>query len=147
MNVTLTPGQPDYLGNPTWDVHADGVLVGNVYAGEATREDRTPGRMYVNSRWTVKAWYATPANETRFTRSYSIDYRSRVDAVGSLIGFDYDAARAAKIVRVAATPAPATDAAETHLCPVCDTAKAASKFPTKSGQPGVRNFAKCRACR
>lgn len=148
--ITLVPSTAKHWNDaPVWDVFVDGVLVGHVEKGTATREDRTPGRVYVNSRWEVTAWYAAQPGRMA---EYRYDHKTRVDAVADLLGYDfvgdrYAAARAAKVVRATVTPAPATDAADTALCPVCDTTKPVRQFPTKSGQPGVRDLRKCRACR
>ncbi len=36
---------------------------------------------------------------------------------------------------------------DTANCPVCNQSKPLNKFPTKAGQPGVRDLRKCRSCR
>lgn len=39
-----------------WSVHIDGVLIGHIRYEMLTREQKTPGRTYVNSRWHSPGW-------------------------------------------------------------------------------------------
>jgi hypothetical protein len=49
--------------NRTYDVIVDGIVVGMIEYRMFTRETRTAGRMYVNSRWESPAWgFATGEN-------------------------------------------------------------------------------------
>ena len=83
---------------PTYDVLLDGEKVGVVKRAMVTRETRSKGRRYVNSRWTSPGW--VPMNR------YWNDQPTRHKVVALALeqaGVDYRAAevlaRAAKVIR------------------------------------------------
>lgn len=73
-----------------WHVYADGVPVGAIAYVMLTRETRSRGRTYVNTRWSSPGWVwsATPPNPDLptpyFTRS-GIEAYSRKDAVDRIL--------------------------------------------------------------
>lgn len=67
----------------------DGKKVGRVFQGEQTFERKTPGRTYVNARWTNVRWFfeldKDPAFRTKYGERRSTDRETRKDAVESML--------------------------------------------------------------
>lgn len=92
VNLTLhSTGRTVKVGRyPTRDVllktynvtDAEGNLIGRVSLDMATFEQRTPGRMYVNSRWQSPRWFYSVGD--RFSRS-RIFYGTRKEAITALL--------------------------------------------------------------
>lgn len=78
---------------PAYDVYLDGVPIGSVARAKVTREQRTPGRRYVNARWQGVAWRISGIDAL----SRSREVYSRTDGIRSLIeqygGVPWSAAR------------------------------------------------------
>lgn len=69
----VNAGTPREVGRPghrrtvmvdrEWEVYLDGTMIGSIRYGLITRERRTPGRTYVNARWSSPGWtYAYPSD-------------------------------------------------------------------------------------
>ncbi len=89
-------GQEKHLRD--YDVLREGVVIGHVYQDLATFERRTPGRMYVNARWSNVRWFfdhKEKIGDVVFDRR-STDYRTRVDAIE---GLEWALALEAKFLR------------------------------------------------
>lgn len=65
--------------NRKWRIELDGEVLGFVEYRMATREQRTPGRMYVNSRWRTPAWFYIPGPDAwrrgyeTFSKKYAVE--------------------------------------------------------------------------
>lgn len=72
-----------------YDVMLDGKKIGEVYQDRATFERKTPGRTYVNSRWTNVRWFydleKDPAFRTKYGERRSTDNETRQRAVEGLL--------------------------------------------------------------
>jgi hypothetical protein len=66
-----------------WEVTIDGEVIGYVHYRLLTREQRTPGKRYVNSRWQSPGW---TRSATKYGRS--IEAYSKKDAIERLVN-DY----------------------------------------------------------
>lgn len=93
--ATLTePGEPyEHRGryskrtvqiNRRWIVQADGETIGFIRYTLITHERRTPGKMYVNSRWQSPGWQWLPGTDplrarwfTGDTKKYCIEHLVR----------------------------------------------------------------------
>ena len=52
-----------------WAVKCDGTVVGRIWYAMRTHEQRSPGKMYVNSRWQSPGWvFSTDPASTRYSR-------------------------------------------------------------------------------
>lgn len=86
-----------------YDVLVDGEVVGSVARETVTRERRTPGRRYVNARWTALGWFYYTTDSHRRSPERS----SRADAVTQVLAHAWgkpwyecrEAAKAAKVVK------------------------------------------------
>lgn len=65
-----------------YSVTLDGQVIGYVEYRMATRETKSEGRRYVNSRWSSPGWYAC---RTEFGRGYESPDYTRQGAVSYLI--------------------------------------------------------------
>jgi hypothetical protein len=72
-----------------YEVRVDGKRIGVVYQSEATFERRTPGRVYVNSRWTNVRWFyqldPNPAYKMKYGERRSTDQETRKGALERLL--------------------------------------------------------------
>lgn len=102
--VQVTDGEPvEYSGKRfakktikvgrIWQVLYDGEVIGAILYTLITREQRTPGRRYVNSRWKSPGWqYTTDAEKAKNANSqYSSAFHrageaySKKDAVENIV--------------------------------------------------------------
>lgn len=78
------PFSPEYRaadGYKHYDVHLDGKVLGSVLNGDETIERRTPGKRYVNARWTRKCWIY----DSRDTQHVRMCYQTRKKAMLELL--------------------------------------------------------------
>ncbi len=66
--------------NREWDVYLDDVKIGSIVYRLMTREQRTPGRRYVNSRWESPGWEAITVGSWR-----GLERSSKKDAIEYLV--------------------------------------------------------------
>lgn len=66
-----------------WTVTLDGVVIGRITYSMITRERKTPGRRYVNSRWESPGWRAYLPSAGAY--GYGRESYSRADAVRHLV--------------------------------------------------------------
>lgn len=96
--------RPQQVKLVTYDVRVDGALVGQVLREMVTRETRSAGRVYVNSRWESPGWrnqldYRWAGKHGLQGRRYhGLDYYTRKAALEDLLhtalGTDWGTAEA-----------------------------------------------------
>lgn len=75
-----------------WHVYYDGEVIGAIRYALMTREQRTPGRTYVNSRWQSPGWQAIYGEKAKnATTEYATGFHrarehySKKDAIESIV--------------------------------------------------------------
>lgn len=71
----------------TWHVYHAGVLIGRVAYVMRTRETRSRGRTYVNSRWQSPAWIWDDGGDDRYPDPHfrGLEAYSKTDAIARVV--------------------------------------------------------------
>ncbi len=69
-----------------WHVLYDGEVIGSIVYRMFTREQRTPGKMYVNSRWQSPGWgYRSGEARSAYDFHRPLEAFTKKDAVESIV--------------------------------------------------------------